>query len=77
MEEKSESNNEERKGNCEQMRRAGLMACDVCDRLAYQTQSSGTLSLTVFRWIFKELIELVKPQAINIQTDKTVLIQRN
>lgn len=67
----------ERKEKAEHMRGAGLMGCDVCDRLAYQTQSSVTLSLTVFRWIFKEVIELVKSRAINIQMTKTVLIQRN
>lgn len=49
------------------MRGAGLMGCDVCDRLAYQTQSSVTLSLTVFRWIFKELIELLKPQQLTFK----------
>lgn len=70
-------NNEKRKERAEHLRRAGVMACDVCDRLAYQTQSSVTPTLTVFRWIFEELIELVKPQAINIQMTKSVLIQRN
>jgi len=35
-------NNEKRKEKAEHMRRAGLMGCDVCDRLAYQTRSTVT-----------------------------------